>query len=144
MSLNLKKNFILFVKAQGSAIVGTLVDFTFAIVLTKICLLFYLYANMIGAMCGGITNCIINYKYVFEDAHQRKCHIAVKYFIVWLGSNLLNSYGTFALTELSRVYFLYPKIIVSVIVAVFWNYQLQKYFVYKNCHMEKIFKCFKR
>ena len=140
MSFSLKHNIILFVKAQGSAIVGTIIDFAIAIALTKICSMFYLHANMAGAFCGGVTNCIINYKYVFEDAHQKKRHVGFKYFIVWVGSILLNSYGTYALTELSHVYFLCPKIIVSVIVAVFWNYQLQRYFVYRNCHMEKLLK----
>ena len=136
--INLKKNIILFVKAQGSALVGTCVDFLVTILLAEVFDVFYLNATMVGAFMGGVTNCIINYKYVFEDAHQKKIFVATKYFIVWLGSILLNSYGTYAFTELSHLNFLYPKIIVSCIVAVFWNYQLQRFFVYKNCHLERL------
>lgn len=138
--IDIKKNIILFVKAQGSALIGTGVDFLLTILLVRIFDMFYLNATMLGAFFGGVTNCIINYKYVFEDEHQKKVFVAFKYFLVWVGSILLNSYGTYALTELSHFNFLYPKIIISCIVAVFWNYQLQRYFVYKNCHLERIFK----
>ena len=140
MQFDLKKNIILFVKAQGSALVGTIVDFLITIVLAECLQMHYLHATMVGAFCGGVTNCIINYRYVFEDAHQKKRHVALKYFIVWVGSILLNSYGTYLLTELTHFNFLYPKLLISVIVAVLWNYQLQRFFVYRNCHMERIFQ----
>lgn len=138
--MDIRKNIIIFVKAQGSALVGTGVDFLMTILLAECLAIHYLYATMIGAFCGGLTNCIINYKYVFEDAHQKKRHVALKYFLVWVGSILLNSYGTFFVTELSHLNFLYPKVLVSVVVAVAWNYQLQRYYVYRNCHMERILK----
>ena len=140
MVSNIRQNILLFVKAQGSALVGTAVDFAMAIFLWKCCEIHYFYATMAGSICGGITNCIINYKYVFEDAHQKKRHVAMKYFLVWLGSILLNTYGTYFLTEITHINFLCPKVIVSVFVAVLWNYQLQRCFVYKNCHLERLLK----
>ena len=39
---------------------------------------------------------------------------------------------TYILTELSDQYFMFSKIIVSVIVAVFWNYQMQYRFVFNS------------
>ena len=140
MVSNIKQNILLFVKAQGSALVGTGVDFAITILLWKCCGMHYFYTTMTGAICGGITNCIINYKYVFEDAHQKKRHVAMKYFIVWVGSILLNTYGTYLLTEITHINFLCPKVVVAVIVAVLWNYQLQRCFVYRNCHLERLLK----
>lgn len=134
---DIKRSLITFAKAQGSAIVATVVDFAVTIVLADWCGMYYFYATAIGAVCGGVTNCIINYKCVFEDAHQKKCFVACKYFVVWIGSILLNSYGTYALTELTHADFLIPKVVVAVLVAVLWNYQLQRCYVYRNCHIVK-------
>lgn len=63
---------------------------------------------------------------------NEKRNIAIRYIVVWGGSILLNTYGTYILTELSDQYFMFSKIIVSVIVAVFWNYQMQYRFVFNS------------
>jgi putative flippase GtrA len=70
---------------------------------------------------------------------SKKKYIAFKYLFVWTGSILLNTAGTFALTELSGQYFIFAKIVVAVGVALLWNYQLQRLFVYRDTHIvEKI------
>ena len=56
----------------------------------------------------------------------------MRYFLVWTGSILLNTLGTFLLTELSGVYFIIVKAVVAVAVAVLWNYQMQRIFVFKK------------
>ena len=48
---------------------------------------------------------------------------------------MLNTAGTFALTELSGQYFIFAKIVVAVCVALLWNYQLQRLFVYRDTHI---------
>ena len=135
--MSIKQDIVQFIKAQASAIVATCVDFGVTILLAQCFGLYYVCATVTGAVSGGVTNCIVNYKYVFSDAHQHKWCVAVKYFVVWIGSILLNTYGTYALTELMQVHFLYPKVIVAVVVAVAWNYMLQRNFVYRNCHIIK-------
>ena len=99
-----------------------------------------------GFLVGGIVNCAINYGWVFHAEDCKKTHVAVKYLFVWGGSIILNTWGTFALTEwltgmtwvngLLGYYidnvFILSKIIVAVLVAFFWNYHLQRFFVYRN------------
>ena len=136
----MNKSIILFAKAQGSAALATCVDFCLTLLLAQCLGVHYFYATMIGAISGGVTNCIINYRYVFEDAHQHKYNVAIKYFEVWLGSIALNTFGTYALTELLQIHFLFPKIVVSILVAVVWNYQLQRCYVYRDCHISGRFK----
>ena len=48
----------------------------------------------IGAATGGVINCCINYKWTFQPEGCSKRHVAIKYALVWLGSLLLNSFGT--------------------------------------------------
>ena len=62
-------------------------------------LFFILYATFTGSVVGGIVNCVINYGWVFHAEDCKKTHVAVKYLFVWGGSIILNTWGTFALTE---------------------------------------------
>ncbi len=129
---SIKENLITFVKAQCSAWIASIIDFCVTILLSHFCSMWYAYAIFFGALSGGITNCIINYRWVFHAMGMKKKVIAMRYFLVWTGSILLNTLGTFLLTELSGVYFIIVKAVVAVAVAVLWNYQMQRIFVFKK------------
>ena len=126
-----------FGKAQLTAQVATLADFSLSLLLASVAGMHYLSASFIGALAGGIVNCCMNYRWVFHTNDVKKKNVAVKYMLVWCGSIVLNTLGTFLLTELSGQYFIYAKAVVAVLVAVCWNYQLQRSFVYKNVHIKK-------
>ncbi|WP_317323302.1 GtrA family protein [Leyella lascolaii] len=129
---NLRAKLITFCKAQCSAWIASAIDFGTTIILAHVFGLWYGYSTFIGALNGGIANCLINYRWVFHAFEMKKRNIAIRYLVVWGGSILLNTYGTYILTELSDQYFMFSKIIVSVIVAVFWNYQMQYRFVFNS------------
>ena len=120
----------IFFKAQISAQFASFVDFLVTILLVKAFAVFYLYATFTGSVVGGIVN------------------------FAWGGSIILNTWGTFALTEwltgmtwvngLLGYYidnvFILSKIIVAVLVAFFWNYHLQRFFVYRNHNIKGFLK----
>ena len=116
---------------------ATLTDFGVSILLYEVFGVWYVAATFIGAVTGGIVNCMLNYRWVFGSDGQKKRYVALKYLLVWTGSILLNTAGTYVLTELSGHYFVIAKAIVSVAVALLWNYQMQRFFVYRNKHMTK-------
>ncbi len=121
-----------FVLAESSAGIATIIDFGMTIVLAKLCGMYYVHAVATGAICGGIANFIINRRFVFQCLDRRWAVPAMKYISVWAGSILLNTYGTYLLTEASGMDFIIAKIIVAIVVAVFWNFMLQKYFVFRK------------
>ena len=127
----------IFSKAQFSAQLATITDYAISLLMAELFYYWYIIATFFGALSGGIVNCIINYKWVFDDDCQKKETIVMKYFLVWTGSMLLNTTGTYVLTEMTCFHFILPKIAVSVCVALLWNYQLQRLFVYRNIHMRK-------
>jgi len=129
-----------FCKAQFTAQVATVADFLVSMLLAELVGIWYVWASFCGALTGGIVNCIMNYRWVFDDTRDlKKKAIAFKYTIVWTGSILLNTFGTYALTELSGQYFIFAKMAVAICVALLWNYQLQRLFVYRDMHIvEKI------
>lgn len=108
-------------------------------------------STAIGAMLGGVINCIINFKFTF---HAQDCSwraVAVKYLMVWVGSLLLNTYGTAALYYLldhwtwletigfnSDGYYAAARLTTSLLVSWFWNFVLQRYFVYRVTRFDPV------
>lgn len=147
----------LLMKAQFSAQVASLCDYTLTILLAKLFDVFYLYATFCGSMMGGTVNCFINYRWVFKTTDCKKKYIAMKYLFVWAGTILLNTWGTFALTEwltsmnwltemmgyYASDLFIFCKIFVSIVVGFLWSYQLQRKFVYRNRNIKAVWKYFK-
>lgn len=124
-----------FGKAETSAIVASAVDFSLSFFLVQAVGTWYAMASFFGALAGGIVNCYVNYRWVFDKQKQRKPYLVLKYFVVWSISILLNTSGTWFFTELSGVNFIIIKAIVAIIVAILWNYQMQRIFVFRNLRM---------
>lgn len=143
-----------FAKALVSSQLASLVDILITFLLANVFGLYYVVSTFIGSVSGGVFNCIVNYGWTFNAHDCPKRNIAVKYFIVWGGSLLLNTYGTYIITEWIKdihltermagfAYtnvFMIPKIAVAVLVGIFWNYMLQKYFVFRNVLFDKLIK----
>ena len=102
-------------------------------------------ATPIGAILGGIVNCCINYKFTFRASDCPVKAVAVKYFMIWVGSVVLNTVGTSLLTQVLDNWhileamgfttvgsFAVARVVVSLIVSLLWNFLLQKNFVYKR------------
>ncbi len=98
----------------------------------------------IGAILGGVVNCVLNYKFTFHANGQSVKAVVVKYTMVWVGSLLLNMYGTtFLARPLSKWHLLQSwgftengifataTLLVALMVSWFWNFLLQRYFVYR-------------
>ena len=131
---------ILFSKASVSALVASAVDFIVSAALAHGLGVYYVHATWIGAVTGGVLNCIINYRWVFHAEGSSKIAVALKYLLVWLASIGLNTLGTWLLTETVCSEFLVGKVLTSVLVAVFWNYPLQRFFVYRQPETKKEWK----
>ena len=104
----------------------------------------------IGAFCGGVMNCCINYRFTFRASGQSVKAVGVKFLLVWTGSMLLNMYGTtFAAMALSKWQYLYEigfktdgifaatTLGVSLIVSLAWNFLLQRTFVFRPTRFDK-------
>ena len=141
-----RHSLFMFLRAQLSAQFATLADF----ILTYVCFqwlgIYYVIATSIGAITGGIVNCVINYKWAFATKDCQFKWVFFKYILVWIGSFLLNVGGVYLLVELlkhhtylweraSGFYLIIAKIIVSVLVSVGWNYVLHRYFVFQDAQI---------
>ena len=107
-------------------------------------------ATMIGALCGGIVNCIINYRFTFHAQGVDWRAVIVKYAIVWAGSMFLNAYGTQVIYSLISDwdwlqeigfkpdgYYAAARVFTSLVVSWFWNFVMQRYFVYRSLWIDR-------
>lgn len=101
-------------------------------------------ATGIGVVAGGIVNCIICYKFTFRAENCPWKAVVVKYVLVWIGNLILNSGGTDILYILLKEwhvledmgfkpagYYATARIVMSLLVSWFWNFILQRNFVYR-------------
>ena len=134
----IKHELLTFGKAELTASLASIVDFGLAFILSDLIGIYYGLANAIGVMSGGVTNCCLNYRYVFGTSNRKKKSVAWRYFIIWAISWVLNSGGTIVLTELVNshehinLHYMIPKCIVAFLVAVFVNYPGQRKFVFNQ------------
>jgi putative flippase GtrA len=101
-------------------------------------------STALGAVAGGVVNCILNYRFTFHADGVDWRAVVVKFAMVWLGSLLLNSFGTQALFWMIQDwdwleeigfrrdgYFAAARLFISLVVSWGWNFLLQRYFVYR-------------
>ncbi|HTN16353.1 MAG TPA: GtrA family protein [Chitinophagaceae bacterium] len=122
---------IQFLKAQASSLIATVADFLVTIVCKEILGMWYLLANILGVISGGLVNFWINRDWVFNGREKAVRYQAIRYFVIWTGNLLLNAGGVWLLTQYSSFNYLVSKTVVSLIVGWTYNYFLQKNFVFK-------------
>ncbi len=146
-----KDGFFTFMRAQFTSQISSATDFLVTIVLAKLFDIYYVLATSMGSVAGGILNCTINYYWTFKSKECKKKYVLIKYTLVWIGSICLNTWGVYWLTEsIQRVpwvqetlahffdnIFIVSKVIVSLLVGWFWNYNLHRTFVYKDCKIRR-------
>lgn len=101
-------------------------------------------ATAIGVVAGGIVNCVLCYKFTFRAENVPWKAVVVKYALVWIGNLILNSGGTEVVYLLLKKfefldnlgfkpagYYTTARLFMSLMVSWFWNFILQRNFVYR-------------
>lgn len=127
-----KEDLFEFFRAQIAAFIGTAIDYTLFIILKEFVGIWYIYANIIGAIIGAISNFLLGRYWAFNVQSEVASKQAGKYFLVALGSLLLNTSGIFMLTEWVQLDPILSKVIIGLLVAICFNFVLQKNFVFKK------------
>lgn len=146
---------ITYLRSIVSSQAASWADYIVCFVLFSLAGLAPFWATAAGAFCGGVINCIINYKFTFRAEGCDWRAVVVKYAVVWLGSLLLNSFGTeyfYGWTSTwqwpvdwglsANVVFVASRLFVSLMVSWFWNFALQRYVVYRPMPFDKYITAF--
>jgi len=121
-----------FFKYNIVALLATAVDFAIFVLLTKMVGIWYVLAAILSAVSGGMVAFWFNRSWVFHshDSHIKKQ--ALRYVSVWLGSILLNATGIYLMVDYIDLPEIQSKILVSITVGIFFNFLMNKYYVFKT------------
>ncbi len=120
-----------FIKYNISSIIATLIDFLVLVILTEFFAVWYLISAIAGAISGGITSFILGRNWAFKKKYGNIYKQVIRYAITWVGSILLNVGGLYFFVDILSIQYILAKVIVSVLVGIFFNYLMQKYFIFK-------------
>lgn len=148
--LNTDSVVVTFIRSSMSSQVCAWLDFIVSFVMFAWVGFKPIYSTAIGALTGGVANCIVNYKFTYRAMDVPWKAVIVKFTLIWLGSMLLNSFGTEGLYWvlsswhfLERLgfrpdgYFTLARLVVSAIVSIGWNFQMQRCFVYRKVPFDR-------
>ncbi|MDR3652466.1 MAG: GtrA family protein [Paludibacter sp.] len=127
---------LIFTKAQISAFVGGSVDYLTMIFFTEVFHVHYTISIAIGGVIGAIVNFSLNKTWTFHSKNipykntMRKQ--LIKFILVVINSILLKSSGTYLITTFLQLDYKISRLITDLIVSIAFNYNLQKYWVFKK------------
>jgi putative flippase GtrA len=122
---------ITFAKAQLASLIASIVDYWCTIIAVELFGVWYVWASAIGTMIGGITNFSLGRNWVFRNKEKARQVQLFRYTMVWTGYLILTTFGVFLLTHYAHVNYIISKATVSLLMAISYNYPLQKKFVFR-------------
>ncbi len=111
---------------------ATVVDFLVTVVAVELFGSWYVLATVAGTVSGGITHFSLGRNWVFHSADPDVAAQAVRYFVIWTGSLLLNATGVYVITHYTGVSYIISKVVTSLVVGMGYNYLMQKKYVFKQ------------
>ncbi len=121
-----------FTRSQVASVVATAVDFGIIFSFTELLRVWYVASVAIGAFAGAVTNFLMNRHWSFAAGHKSWRGQALRYSLVSTASLLLNTGGVWLVTEKLRIHYAVSVVTVSVGVGVFFNFPLQRSFVFRR------------
>lgn len=120
-----------FAKSQLSSVLATTVDFLVFIFLKDLLGVYYVWASGISAFFGAVVSFLLGRNWAFRRSDGKVSTQAFRYALTSGTSIILNTLGIYLITEHFGISPLISKIIISVMVGVFFNFLMYRYFVYK-------------
>jgi putative flippase GtrA len=122
---------VTFAKAQIASLIASIIDYWCTIIAVELVGIWYVWASAIGTVIGGITNFSLGRSWVFKRREKARHAQMIRYIIVWIGYLILTTSGVFLLTRYTHLNYVISKATVSLVMAVSYNYPLQKKFVFR-------------
>ena len=119
-----------FMRFQISAMIATAVDFLITKFLKENFKLHYTLAVAGGATAGAFTAFSLNRYWVFNSINRNPVGQGVRYLLVACGSIVLNTTGTYLLTDYLHLPYLISKAIIALVIGFTYSYYFSKRFVF--------------
>lgn len=118
-----------FLKSHIASISASLVDYSVTIIAVQLCGFPVVLAGITGTVSGGAINFQMGRQWVFQQNQSKRREQVKRYFVVWFGSLMLNTAGLYVLKS-HVVHYIIARLVISILVSVFYNYPLQRNYVF--------------
>ena len=120
-----------FTRAQVASFVASCVDFLVTWLLVRQLEAPPVPGSVTGTICGGVTHFLISRNWAFSAQEKKWTGQLTRYVLVWIGNLILNASGVWLLYHIAGWGVWPAKIVTAIGIAVFYNYVLQKRYVFK-------------
>lgn len=121
-----------FIKVNAASLSASCCDYLVTIILVNFIKIDPLAGGISGTVAGGIVSFLMGRYWVFKDNKAAISLHGKRYLIVWVGNLMLNSFLLYLFIKIFKIQYLIAKIITSILVAMLYNYHLQKRYVFKT------------
>ena len=123
---------ITFAKAQAASFVASATDYLVTLLCVEALGFWYFYGSATGTVVGGLVNFTVARRWVFRSTESDRRTQLFYYALVWLGYLFLITNGVFLFTHYAGFNYMVSKVIVSLALAFFYNYPIQRNFVFSK------------
>lgn len=127
-----KKSIIQFLKSELSSLSSTILDLAVFTLCTTILKQNIVVSTGAGVVAGGVLNFLMNRNFAFKSFEGKKSHQIFRFFLVWVGSLVLNTYGTYYFVAKLHINKFLSRVLVGLVVRFSFNFPLLKYFVFPD------------
>ncbi|MBK7806511.1 MAG: GtrA family protein [Saprospiraceae bacterium] len=120
-----------FIRSQVVSLISTAVDFAISILLHHSLSLYYVTATSLGSLAGAMTSFTLGRNWAFLNRHGHIRKQFLRFVVINLFSIFANTTGVFFFKESFDIPFIISRIIVSVLIGVFFNFFMNRYFVFR-------------
>lgn len=121
-----------FLRYNASAYTATIVDQAiFWLLRSEYIGMYYPIAKFIGSTAGAVIAFLLGRNWTFKNKDVVVTKQSARFFAVVVGSILLNTIGIYLITETFEIDDRYSSIIIAALVGIFYNFPMQRYFVFR-------------
>jgi putative flippase GtrA len=117
---------------QVASVISTVVDFGVMTLAVELLHRPPVMATLAGATCGALTNFQLGRHWTFGAGDDHVAPQALRYALVSAASAALNALGEYAIHDVLAVQYFAARALVAVAVSLFWNFPLQRHFVFRQ------------
>lgn len=128
-NVSFKKSFF---RSQVVSLTSSVTDYVVFFVAKEFLAVYYAWASGLGNIVGAIVNFYLGRVWSFKSTDAGITKQAGKYALVSFSSAVLNTWGIVYIVEQFGIHENWAKIIIGIIVGLFWNFPLFRYFVFKG------------
>jgi putative flippase GtrA len=120
-----------FLRSQVVSLTATSADFSIAMMLNYFLGIYYVTATSLGSFFGAIISFTLGRNWVFINKQGKLRKQIFRFFVINLFSIFANTTGVFFFKENFNITFALSRVIAAIFVGVFFNYFMNRYFVFK-------------